>query len=62
MASLGGGGGEKPTAPLPTPPPVGGMTALVVAAEADGVGPSVLVTVGGGRQYLFGCAEVRCAN
>jgi hypothetical protein len=34
-------------------------TCLVVAAEADGVGPSVLVTCCGGsrRQYLFSCAE-----
>ena len=32
---------------------------LVVAADADGVAPSILLTCGSGarRQYLFGCAE-----
>jgi len=34
-------------------------TCVVVAAEADGVGPSVLITCAAGsrRQYLFACAE-----
>ena len=40
-------------------PAVAAGTCLVVAAEADGVGPSVLLTVNAAsrRQYLFSCAE-----
>ena len=43
----------------PTPPPAASARVAVVAAEADGVSPSLLVTcaTGAKRQYLFSCAE-----
>ena len=49
----GDGGGER------APPCEPSGTCLVVAAEADGVAPSVLLTCARGarRQYLFSCAE-----
>jgi ribonuclease Z len=60
-ASAAGVGGMTSSGSTPpeTPPETTG-SCLVLGAEADGVGPSVLFTCGAsgsGRQYLFGAAE-----
>ena len=45
-------------APAPAAAAVAAGSCIVVGAEADGVAPSILLTVASSkRQYLFGCAE-----
>ena len=60
MSNLGasGEGGRRRRASTMADPPSEAGSCLIIGAEADGVGPSVLLTCAGSqRQYLFGAAE-----